>query len=124
MVSIFFMLLKIPRFLHLLLLLLRIYSPHKVEIRNKTCWRIFKMPLLRSVILLKVHFLKGLEDMSQNFLHKDREHIRTPVVHVQKRPQHYMTNLIDAILSVISDFITEQRISAIDFNPLFSSLGK
>ena len=59
--------------------------------------------------------------MSQNFLHKDREAIRTPVVHVL---QHYVTNLIDAILSVISDFITEQRISAIDFNPLFSSLGK
>ena len=82
------------------------------------------MPVLRSVIFLKVRFLKGLEDMSQNFLHKDREAIRTPVVHVPKRPQHYVTNLIDAILSVISDFITEQRISAIDFNPLFSSLGK
>ena len=50
--------------------------------------------------------------MSQNFLHKDQEAIRTPVVHVQKQPQHYVTNLIDAILSVISDFITEQRISA------------
>ena len=62
--------------------------------------------------------------MSQNFLHKDREAIRTPVVHVPKRPQHYVTNLIYAILSVISDFITEQRISAIDFNPLFSSLRK
>ena len=46
------------------------------------------------------------------------------MVHVPKRPQHYVTNLIDAILSVISDFITEQRISAIDLNPLFSSLGK
>ena len=44
--------------------------------------------------------------MSQNFLQKDREAIRTPVVHVPKRPQHYVTNLIDAILSVISDFIT------------------
>ena len=62
--------------------------------------------------------------MSQNFLHKDREAIRTPVVHVPKRPQHYVTNFIDAILSVICDFITEQSISAIDFNPLFSSLGK
>ena len=59
--------------------------------------------------------------MNQNFLHKDQEAIRMPVVYVQKRPQHYVTNLIDAILSVISDFITEQRISAIDFNPLFSS---
>ena len=62
--------------------------------------------------------------MSQNFLHKDQEAIRTPMVHMRKRPQHYVTNLINAILSVISDFITEQRISAIDFNPLFSSLGK
>ena len=62
--------------------------------------------------------------MSQNFLHKDREAIRTPVVHVPKRPQDYVTNIIEAILSVISDFVTEQRISAIDFNPLFSSLGK
>ena len=62
--------------------------------------------------------------MSQNFLHKDQEAILMPVVHVRKRPQYYATNLIDAILSVISDFITEQCISAIDFNPLFSSLGK
>ena len=62
--------------------------------------------------------------MSQNFLHKDREAIRTPVVHVPKRPQHYVTNLIDDILPVISDFITEQCISAIDFSPLFSSLEK
>ena len=74
MVSIFFMLLKIPPFLHLLLS--RIYSPHKVETRNKNGWRFFKMPLPRSVIFLKIHFLKGLEDMSQNFLHKDREAIR------------------------------------------------
>ena len=46
------------------------------------------------------------------------------MVHVRKRLQHYVTNLIDAILSVMSGFITEQRISAIDFNPLFSSLEK
>ena len=82
------------------------------------------MFLLRSVIFLKVCFLKELEDMSQNFLHKDQEATRTPMVHVRKRPQHYVTNLIDAILSVTSDFITEQRISAINFNPIFSSLGK
>ena len=42
------------------------------------------MPLPRSVIFLKIRFLKGLQDMSQNFLHKDREAIQTPVVHVQK----------------------------------------
>ena len=42
------------------------------------------MPLPRSVIFLKIHFLKGLEDMSLNFLHKDREAIQTLVVHVQK----------------------------------------
>ena len=47
-----------------------------------------------------------------------------PMVHVRKRLQHYVTSLIDAILSVMSGFITEQRISAIDFNPLFSSLEK
>ena len=51
--------------------------------------------------------------MSLNFLHKDREAIQTPVVHVQKGLQHYVTSLIDAILSVMSGFITEQRISAI-----------
>ena len=62
--------------------------------------------------------------MNQNFLHKDREAIQMPAVHVRKRLQHYVTNLIDAILSAISDFITEQHISAIDFNPLFSSLKK
>ena len=38
--------------------------------------------------------------MTQNFLHKDREAIRTPVVHVWKRRQHYWTSLIDAILSL------------------------
>ena len=62
--------------------------------------------------------------MSLNLLHKDQEAIRTPMVHVQKRLQHYVTNLIDAILSVISGFITEQHISAIDCNPLFSLLEK
>ena len=46
------------------------------------------------------------------------------MVHVWKRLQHYVTSLIDAILSVMSGFITEQRISAIDFNPIFSSLEK
>ena len=49
--------------------------------------------------------------MTQNFLHKDREAIRTPVVHVRKRRQHYGTSLIDAILSLMSDFKAEQRIS-------------
>ena len=57
--------------------------------------------------------------MSQNVLHKDREAIRMPVVHVRKRPQHYVTNLIDTILSVISDFITEQ---CINFQLLISTL--
>ena len=50
--------------------------------------------------------------------------MQTPVVRVQKQLQHYVTSLIDAILSVISGYITEQRISAIDCNPLFSSLEK
>ena len=45
-----------------------------------------------------------------------------PMVHVRKQLQHYVANLIEAILSAISGFITEQRILAIDFNPLFSSL--
>ena len=58
--------------------------------------------------------------MSQNSLHKDQEAIQMPVVHVQKQLQHYVTSLIDAILSVMSGFITEQRISAIDCNSLFS----
>ena len=64
------------------------------------------MPLPRSVMFLKIHFLKGLQDMSLNFLHKDREAIRTPMVH-------------NAILSAISGFITEQRISAIDCDVYF-----
>ena len=42
------------------------------------------MPLPRSVIFLKIRFLKGLQDMSLNFLHKDREDIQMPVVHVRK----------------------------------------
>ena len=46
------------------------------------------------------------------------------MVHVRKRLFQYVTTLIDAILSVMSIFITEQHISAIDFNPLFSSLEK
>ena len=51
--------------------------------------------------------------MSLNFLHKDREAIRTPMVHVQKMASHYVTSLFDTILSVMSGFITEQCISAI-----------
>ena len=47
--------------------------------------------------------------MSQNFLHTDREAHGA----CAKQPQHYVTNLIDAILSVISE--TEQHISAIPF---------
>ena len=43
--------------------------------------------------------------MSQDFLHKDREAMRMPMMHVQKLLQHYVTNLIDIILSVMSDFI-------------------
>ena len=81
MVSIFFML-KIPPFLHLLLSC--IYSLHKVENKNIYYWRFFKMPLPRSVIFLKIRFLKELEDMSLNSLHKDQEAIRNPVVHVRK----------------------------------------
>ena len=57
--------------------------------------------------------------MSQNFLHKDREAIRMLMVNVRKRLQHYVTSVIDAILSVMSGFITEQHISAIDFNLYF-----
>ena len=38
-----------------------------------------------------------------------------PVVHVRKRSQHYVTSLIDTILSVMSGFKVEQRISVIDF---------
>ena len=81
MISIFFMLFKIPPFLHLLPFLSRVYSLHKVKIKNKDCWRFFKMPLTRSVIFLKIRFL---EDMSLNFFHKDREAIRTPAVRVRK----------------------------------------
>ena len=46
------------------------------------------------------------------------------VVHVRKRVQHYVISLIDVILCVMSGFIAEQRISVIDFYPLFSSLEK
>ena len=92
MASVFFMLLKIPRpFLHLFLLS-RVYSLHKVETTNKNYWRLNAPTHVCDI-------LKGLEDMSQNSLHKDREAIRTPAVHVRKRLQHYVTNLIDAILS-------------------------
>ena len=42
------------------------------------------MSLPRSVICLKVHFLMRLEDMNQNFLHKDREAIQTPDMLVWK----------------------------------------
>ena len=61
---------KIPPFLYLLLS--HIYSLHEVETTNKNYWYSFKMPLPRSMIF---RFLKGLEDKSQNFLHKDREAI-------------------------------------------------
>ena len=52
------------------------------------------MPIHRSAIFLKVHFLKGLEDMC----------LQTPVVHVRKWLRHYVTSVIDAILSVISGY--------------------
>ena len=53
-VSIFFMLLKILPFLHLLLS--RVYNLHKVETTNKNYWCFFKMPLPTHVIFLKVLF--------------------------------------------------------------------
>ena len=56
------MLLKITPFLHLLLLS-HVYSLHKVENKNKNCCRFFEMALPSSVIVLKIHFLKGLEGM-------------------------------------------------------------
>ena len=116
-VSIFLLLLKKNPFLHLLLLLLhllsRVYSLHEVETTNKNYWRIFKMSLPRSVICLQVHFLMRLEDMNQNFLHKDREAIQMPDMLVcGKRLQHYSTNVTDAISSVMSGFITELLILA------------
>ena len=40
----------------------------------------------------------------------------------KKLLQHYVTSLIAAILSAMSGYITEQCISAINCNPLFSSL--
>ena len=67
------------------------------------------MSLPRSVICLKVHFLMQLEDMNQNFLHKDREAIQTPDMLVWKL-QHYSMNVIYAISLVI--FITELLILA------------
>ena len=42
------------------------------------------MPLPRSVIFLNIRFLMGLQDMNLNFLHKDREAIQAPVVHLRK----------------------------------------
>ena len=51
--------------------------------------------------------------MNLNFLHKDREAIQTPWCMCGKWLQHYVTGPIDTIVSVMSGFITEQRISAI-----------
>ena len=42
--------------------------------------------------------------MSQNFLHKDREAIRIPVVHVRKQLQYYVTSVIDAILRICNEW--------------------
>ena len=41
-----------------------------------------------------------------------------------KRLQYYVTGLIDAILSVISGYITEQHILAIDCNHLFQFVAR
>ena len=60
--------------------------------------------------------------MNQNFLHKDLEAIRTPVVHVRKRLQHYVTSLIDAILSVRSGFMS--NVFQLMVSTLFSLLEK
>ena len=65
----FFMLLKIPPILHLLDS--RIYSQREVENKNKNYWLIVKMPLLRSVICLNVHFLMRIQDMAQNSFFPD-----------------------------------------------------
>ena len=53
--------------------------------------------------------------MSLSFLHKDQEanEYERPWCMCEKRLQHYVTSLIDTILSVMSGFITEQHISAI-----------
>ena len=62
------------------------------------------------VVFLKIHFLKGLEDMSLTFLHKNREVIQMPMVDVRKRLKLYVTSLIDAILSVISSYTYNQEL--------------
>ena len=120
MVTIFFMLLKIPPFLHLLLS--RVYNLHKVEIKNKNCWRFFEMPLPRSVIFFLNLFSKGIERCDSSM--KIEKLYKHPWYMCKKRLQHYMISFIAAILSAMSGYITEQCISAIDCNPLFSSLEK
>ena len=80
------------------------------------------MPLPRSVIFVKVQFLKGLEDMSQNFLQKSTSHKIVRGAGTKTTLTLYVISLIDAILFVMSSFITEQCILAIECNPLFSSL--
>ena len=63
--------------------------------------------------------------MSLNFLHKDPEAIMDTRGACVKTAPTFVSSLIDAIPSVlISGYITEQCISAIDCNSLFSSLEK
>ena len=113
MVSIFFMLLKIPLF-SIFLFFFRtstVYTKWKPRIR--TTGISLKCP----VIFLKVCFLKGLENISRNILHGDRE--------AHGACARMTSTLCDqSTLSVMSGFISEQRIQAVDCNPLFSLLEK
>ena len=72
------------------------------------------MLLLTSVI---VHFLKGLEDMSQNF--QIENPYKRPWCMCENDFDYYVTSVIDTIVSVRSGFITEERIAAYDFNLYF-----
>ena len=69
------MLLKYPQFSIFFFLVLCVYSLHEVKSKNKNYRRIFKTSLPRSVLCLKVCFLKRLKDMNKNTFSKDQEAI-------------------------------------------------
>ena len=113
MVSIFFMLLKIPPFLYLLLLS-HIYSPYKVEIRNnKLTYYHLKTrrckPLLSTVIQCIIIVLNDVTNKSreQRFITKERIATHANLILLFKPALYSSTLVIKLFESSIKVFYAE-----------------
>ena len=123
--SIFFMLLNIPPFLHLLLSsFARLQSTGN---RNRK-WKILaylKNSPTQVCDILKTSFSKAIGRYEPKHPPKrSRSHTNAQKAICGNLHKHYLTSIIHTILSVINDFITELLFSAIYFDLIFSSLEK